>query len=434
MRKKHLRLMEIILPAGVAQIANLLADAGLKVWLVGGAVRDLLSGRQPRDYDLLTDGQIPLLQEIFPRTIRFAAAKRTLLVPCQGLAVEVSSLAGMELGEELRLRDFTYNAMAVRLCDGELIDPMGGECDLRDGLLRPCQVPELCFSEDPVRLLRMLRQAHDYQLRIDPGTAAVAKASSALLGRISQERLRDELTRLLHREQGAGEGIVLWQEYGFLTKILPEVAGLWGVEQSPPHQYDCFWHTMAALDLAPCQLVLRLAALFHDVGKPPTAKKIEGSWRFYGHHQQGAAMTEQALRRLCYPEKTVATVSALVLNHMFVFEKETQDKTLNRLIRKISPFKLEDLVALRLADWLSIYPGGDVSLYDEMLARASELASSGRTAGVSQLALKGDDVMAILGITSGPRVGKILENLLAQVDDAPELNTREKLTEILRKD
>ncbi len=427
MRKKHLRLMEIILPAGVAQIADLLVDAGLEVWLVGGAVRDLLLGRQPRDYDLLTDGEISALQNLFPRTIRFSAAKRTLLVPCQGMAVEVSSLAGMDLAEELRLRDFSCNAMAVNLCDGELIDPMGGERDLHDGALHLCQAPELCFGDDPVRLLRMLRQACDYRLQIDPEIEAVAKASAALLSRVSQERLRDELTRLLHREESPGSGIVLWQEYGFLTKILPEVAGLWGVEQSPPHHHDCFWHTMAALNLAPCQLVLRLAALFHDVGKPPTAKNVEGGWRFYGHHQQGAAMTEQALRRLCYPEKTVATVSALVLNHMFVFEKETQDKTLNRLIRKISPVTLEDLVALRLADWLSIYPGGDVALYDEMLARC------GRTAGVSQLALKGKDIMAILEIAPGPKVGEVLADLLALVDDAPELNTREGLTEILRR-
>lgn len=419
------------LPPAARAILERLAAQGHEVGIVGGAVRDLLLGIPPKDWDMVTSARPDEILAAFPegRVIGAARETGTVLIPREGAPYEVTPYRGDGLLGDLSRRDFTVNAMALGI-DGQLFDPLGGRADLAAGVIRACESPADRIAEDPVRMLRAVRLAAQFGFRVDEALAGEICRQAPMLAAVAPERIGMEFGRLLVTEQPA-RAVERLRQWGLLAQFAPELLEMVGVEQNQYHAYPVWEHALMALELAPPELHLRLAALLHDMAKPRCLSVDEaGNRHFYRHESVGAEMADALLERLRFGSETRERVVHLVRFHMDLhLDSEPSDSALRRMIRRIGLENMHDLIQLRRADRLaSGMRRGDLSPETvALLQQIERIVAADSALKVADLAVDGHDVMAAFGQGPGPYVGQVLERLLDEVLEEPERNQREWL-------
>lgn len=429
-------------PGPERDIATRLMEAGHKVYLVGGAVRDGVLGRMPHDADLATSARPEDVLALFEGAKEDGAQFGRVLVAGvdvltlrrDGVYRDARRPSSVEftdsIEEDLARRDFTVNALAVDFATGRIIDPFGGAADIENRTLRAVGDTHARIREDALRIMRLVRFAATLGFVIEEETARAASVHADRLGLIAPERIRDELSKLLLGD--AVRGLRAMEGLGILRVVLPDIALEVGVEQRTERHYLDVWeHTLAVVGATPANLELRLAALFHDVGKPLTKEHRDGRDTFHRHEQVGAEVARRVLTGLRYPTAIVERVVSLVANHMFNFRANTKTSTVRRFIAKVGPDLVPDLLALRAADRAGSKASPGLGTSGSLLAEvAREMATEAHPLRVADLPVDGCDVMA-LGIPEGPAVGRALKACLDLVLEDPAKNTRDALLTFL---
>lgn len=453
--------MELHIPADVEAVVDRLRSSGHQAYVVGGCVRDAIRGVEPADWDVATDATPDEIQQAFRRSLytnRFGTVVvRTPGPPGRdgGREIEVTTYrveAGYSdhrrpdavaftasLREDLSRRDFTMNAMAWSPeHGGTIVDPFGGRQDLDARLVRAVGDPDERFREDALRMLRAIRFAAVLGFTIEPGTAAAIGRNAKLAETLSGERVQQEIVRIL-RGPVPSVGFRMLSNLGLLAVVAPELEQCRETPQEKVAAENVFEHSLATLDAAAAEtpaaappeedLVLRLAALFHDVGKPETY----GDGHFHQHEFVGEAKVRQILRRWKFDKATVEAVAHLVRHHMFWYQPDWTSSAVRRFIRNVGLERIPVLFALRKAD--NVGSGARAPrMYalNELWLRVQEEIQRANAFSKSDLVIDGNDVMAELGIPPGPEVGRILDALFERVLDDPELNTPERLLALAR--
>jgi tRNA nucleotidyltransferase/poly(A) polymerase len=334
------------------RVSETLRARGFLAYLVGGCVRDLLLGKEPKDYDVSTDATPAQVLEILPHASRVGAHFGVVLIRDGEFHVEVAtfrsetSYADGRHPDEVRFetdpradverRDFTINALMIDPSTNQVIDYVGGRADLEAGIVGAIGDPERRLSEDHLRMLRAVRFAARLGFRIDGATMEAIQRLHASIAKVSAERIRDELVRIL-TEGGARRGFELLDETGLLNDVIPEVAAMKGVEQPPEYhpEGDVWTHTLIMLEGLPAGTpsTLALGVLLHDAGKPGTYRVAPDRIRFNGHVELGIEITERILKRLRFSKADCEQVNALVANHMrFKDAGRMRESTLKRFL------------------------------------------------------------------------------------------------------
>jgi poly(A) polymerase len=421
-------------------IVQTLRQRGFQAYLVGGCVRDLLLGREPKDYDVATNATPAQVMDVFPETYAVGAQFGVVLVPApdreaasadraelssKSHALEVATFRSdigysdgrhpdevrfsLDPREDVARRDFTVNGMLLDPVSGEVLDFVGGRKDLAAGIIRTIGDPEQRFSEDKLRMLRAVRFAARFDYSIEPATFVAMQKLASQIQVVSRERVRDELTRMLIEGQ-ARRAYVLLDESGLLKPVLPEISAMKGVEQ--PAEFhpegDVFVHTLLLLENLPnpCPLTLAWGALLHDVGKPPTFRVAPDRIRFDNHVEVGVKMAEEICRRLRFSNDETEQILALVDNHMrFGHVSRMKESTLKKFLRMPA---FDEHLALHRADCLASHR--NLSTYKFIEQKRSEIpVEKMRPAPL----VTGDDLIAA-GHVPGPRFREIL----SAVEDA----------------
>lgn len=435
-----LDLPELRLPAEVTHVLGTLSVAGHEAALVGGCVRDLVRGFQPGDWDVTTSAPPEIVAGLFPETT-WTNIFGTVTVRAGTMEVEVTTYRSesgytdgrrpdevtwaTDLTDDLQRRDFTINAVAWVADDlaagrGHVVDPFGGRDDLAAGILRAVGDPERRFTEDALRLLRGVRFATTLGFRIEPATWGAMERLAPTAARLSGERIRDELFRLLAWDGPTAPAFELMGGLGILTLILPELAALRGVEQGKLLGGDALDHSLRTADALPAgDPLLRLTGLLHDVGKAPTAR----DGHFIGHEVVGAQLVEHRLEALALSRADIERATHLVRHHMILYGPEWTDAAVRRFIGRVGPGQpMADLFALRRADTAaSAGPEARDAAAAELEGRVAALRGSA-VLSVGELAVKGSDLMRELNLAPGPEVGRLLDVLLQAVLDDPSRN------------
>ena len=444
-------------------IVQTLRQRGFRAYLVGGCVRDLLLGREPKDYDVATDATPEQVMGIFPETYAVGAQFGVVLVPVaerdvasnvstesasKSHAIEVATFRS-DLGysdgrhpdevrfsgdprEDVARRDFTINGMLLdplgAQTPGEVLDFVGGRKDLEAGIIRTIGDPERRFGEDKLRMLRAVRFAARFEYTIEAATFAAIQKLAPQIEVVSRERVRDELTRML-TEGHARRAFLLLDESGLLKHVLPEISAMKGVAQ--PAEFhpegDVFVHTLLLLENLPkpCSLTLAWGALLHDVGKPPTFRVAPDRIRFDGHVEVGVKMAEEICRRLRFSNDETEQILALVDNHMrFGHVSRMKESTLKKFLR-MPAFEVH--LALHRADSLASHR--NLSTYEFVLQKRAEIPPEKMRP--SPL-VTGEDLIAG-GHVPGPKFREIL----SAVEDAQlegRLTGRDAALEFVRRE
>lgn len=447
--------MRLRIPSDVTQVIERLQESGFEAYVVGGCVRDALRGVEPDDWDVATDAKPDQIQRVFRRSV-YANRFGTVVVRAGGTdsrEIEVTTYRleadyadhrrpeSVEftdsLREDLARRDFTMNAMAFRPPD-VLVDPFGGRGDLEARTVRAVGEPDERFREDALRMLRAVRFAAVLGFSIDPATAEAARRNAALALSLSGERIQQEMVKIL-RAPTPSTGLRMLSNLGLLAVVAPELERCRQTPQDKVAAQDVFEHSLATLDAAaeampkatPPQddLVLRLAALLHDIGKPDTA----ADGHFHQHEFVGEAKARQLLRRWRFDKTTIERVTHLVRHHMFWYQTDWTGSAVRRFIRKVGLENIADLFFIRRADNVgSSARAPRLRELEELWLRVQEEIHRASAFSTRDLAIDGHDVMRELGIPPGPAVGRILDALFERVLDDPDLNGRESLLRIAR--
>ncbi len=419
--------------------------------VVGGAVRDELLGRPHADWDLAT----ALLPELVMGQARAAGLKviptglqhGTVTVILEDRPVEVTTFRsdgdyldgrrpesvrlGVGLHEDLARRDFTINAMALPVGGGELVDPFGGRADLASRLIRAVGDPLQRFAEDGLRPLRACRFAAQLGFEVDPATCAAIPARLEVARKVAQERVFNELDKLL-RGAEPDRGLRLLEGTGLLDLWLPELRPMVGCGQNRHHCYDVWEHTLRVVDQTPADPALRWAALLHDAGKPGTRTVDErGETHFYGHEALSLDLADALLARLKASHALRQEVAALIRHHGIHPTEAWGDPACRRFLRRLEEdgLTLARWAAFRLADHQGkgLGPEAWEGDYRAMLARLEALAAAAPPLSVRGLALDGAALMKLAGKGGGPWLGDLQRHLLEAVLDDPAANTPERL-------
>lgn len=445
--------MTSLFPTPVHHILTTLQEAGFEVFVVGGAVRDLLRNAPVRDWDFTTNATPEQIQALFPNHF-YDNQFGTVGVAGKYVGDEIhpeevyeittyrseSGYAdhrrpdtvqwGKTLLEDLTRRDFTINALAMDP-KGAVIDPFHGETDLRNGVIQAVGDPEERFHEDALRMLRAIRFGAQLGFFIEPNTLAAIHTHSATIQHISWERVRDEFFKILSSDY-PDEGLKLLQTTGLLQHILPELLEGRGVDQAHHHIYDVWTHTLQSVKHCPTKdPIVRFAVLLHDIAKPRTANKAkrpdgtEEPVTFYNHEVVGAHLAKEIAQRFRLSKKDTSRVFTLVRWHMFVYDKEVTDAYIRRFIRRVGVENIEDMINLRIADRLGSGAKRTSWRLEEMQARIREQLIQPFT--LRDLQIDGEDLMRELTVRPGPILGTILRELFEEVLEDPNRNTREHL-------
>lgn len=325
---------------------------------------------------------------------------------------------------DLGRRDFSINAIARNLGDGTIVDPFDGRADLEHKLIR--MVTENSFVDDPLRMLRAIQFAARFEFEIEPKTYDALLRHVDLIATVSQERISEELNKMLTRAKKPSVGLRLMQQSGMMKHIIPELEDTVGCEQPGGyHAYDVFEHTMRIVDACPPVLHLRLAGIFHDITKPRHKRPTETGATFYGHESSGAKVAHEVLRRLRYSNEIIKDVETLVDRHMFT--SDLGPKGLRRFIRRVGIRLMPDLLNLRRADVIAQGMGGTTEDVDLLEKNIAEEISRKPPFGRSDLKLNGSDILALFHLEPSPVVGDVLDFLLEKVLDNPDDNDPEIL-------
>ena len=442
------------IPDDVLSVCRRLLEGGFEAYLVGGSVRDLLLGRTTGDFDVATSARPEEILRVFGSRFSVPTGLQhgtvTVLVGDFPRPVEVTTFRGegayldgrhpsvvtfgATLAEDLSRRDFTMNAIAYDPQAGAVIDLHEGQQDIVRRLVRTVGDPIQRFSEDGLRPMRAVRQATQLGFEVDAATLAAIPATLDVFRKVSAERVRDELFKLL-LAPAPSRGIELMRQTGLLAEVLPELLATFGCRQNRYHKHDVYQHSLATLDAAPAEPILRLAALLHDVGKPSTQTPqpdAPGEFGFFKHESVGAEMVEEIADRLRLSRAETELLVALVAHHMFFYTPEWTDGTVRRFVNRVQPERIPLLFSLREADIVSRGRGEDRECETrELRARIARVAAEDAALRVKDLEVNGADVMRVLGVGPGPEVGRVLNRLLERVLDDPALNQKETLERLI---
>lgn len=438
----------------VATLAESFAAAGHELALVGGPVRDAFLGRGTNDLDFTTDATpdeiLAVVKPIAEAHWDIGREFGTIGAKVHGHTVEITTyradaydgtsrkpevVFGTSLDDDLVRRDFTVNALALRLPQLALVDPSGGVEDLIAGVLRTPSAPEVSFGDDPLRMMRAARFASQLGFEVEAGTLAAMSALAPEIDRISAERVRDELSKLLCTS-APRRGIRLLVDTGIAERVLPEIPALKLEIDEHHHHKDVYEHSLTVLDQAidyevargrldSPDLVVRLAALLHDIGKPAT-RRLEpgGAVSFHHHDVVGAKLAKKRLRELRFDNDTIKAVARLIELHLRFFgytDGAWSDSAVRRYVRDAGD-QLERLHILTRADVTTRNRRKADRLgfaYDDLEERIARLAEEEELAAVRP-ELDGQQIMAALGIRPGPVVGEAYKYLLdVRLDEGP---------------
>ena len=421
------------LPEFVSFILKRLKNAGHQAFVVGGAVRDACLKRPTLDWDVATSAIPQEIRDLFNDTHHFSQKYGTVTLVDSGNHFEITAFRGdrQSLNEDLSFRDFTINAMAFDQEAAKIIDPFDGMSDISKKLIKAVGDPEARFQEDPLRLLRAVRFSTELEFRIEKRTFRSLSLKASSLRSVAPERVRDELMKILVSRKPS-KGFNLMVRTGLLRHFLPELLEGYLKRQNAYHRYTIFKHVMETIDRVTPDPVLRLTALLHDIAKPRVRKKMEGIWRFYGHDQESAVLAAKIMDRLKFSREMTRKVTSLIRNHMIAYDAGWSDAAVRRLIRRVGPEYIPDLIEFRQADIIAHGSHEkDLNLIKELGQRVDKQMKSHMAKNTRNLALNGHEIMKILGLSPGPAVGRIMNHLLEKITDHPDLNTREGLLSLL---
>ena len=440
------------IPPEVRRVGEALENAGFEAYLVGGCVRDLLLEKAPKDWDYTTNATPEEITAIFPDSyynndFGTVGVKNEEVEDERLRVVEVTPYRtesgysdarrpdhvqfGVSLEEDLARRDFTVNAIALRPHDGTLVDRFDGMSDLHAKRLRAVGDARERFSEDALRMLRAVRLAAELDFVIESDTMAAIFENNLQLSHISVERITAEWLRIIDSSTPM-QGMFLLQKLGLLELFIPEFTPAIGCEQGGAHAYDVFEHLLRTLQAAADKdfsQEMRLAALFHDIGKPAT-RRTGGKtkkYTFFGHEVVGARMTKDILERLRLPRETIDTVVTLVRWHMFFADpEEITLSAVRRTIARVGEENVENILNLRVCDRVGTgRPKEQPFRFRKYKAMVDEARRD--PVSVKMLNINGDRIMQITGEKPGKRLGYVLHALLEEVLTDPGKNTAEYL-------
>ena len=439
--------VNLSIPSPISRVIETLTRAGFSAYLVGGCVRNLLMGKTPKDWDIATNAKPDQITGLFPKTF-YENAYGTVTVVNEDESdfnlrnIEVTPfrrdakysdkrhpdkvIFSETIEEDLSRRDFTINALAYETSKGQIIDLDSGQVDLKDKVVRAVGKPDNRFDEDPLRIMRGVRLVAELGFMIDSETLEAMQRKADLLSFIAQERIRDEFSRII-LSPNLMAGIIILHKIGALKQFLPELEEGIHMKQNGDHIYDVWEHTLRVAQHAADRnwsFHVRLAALFHDIGKPRTREwnKEKNDWTFYGHDVVGARITKGIMRRFKFPKQLSETVERLVRYHMFFSDiDKITFSAVRRIIRNVSRENIWDLMHVRNCDRIGMGRPKEspyrLRKYESMVEEALRAPTS-----VGMLKIKGESVLRETGIAPGPKVGHILHALLEEVLEKPELN------------
>jgi poly(A) polymerase/tRNA nucleotidyltransferase (CCA-adding enzyme) len=478
------------IPQEVTRVTKKLEEAGFQAYLVGGCVRDLLIGREPKDWDVTTNAKPEQIITLFEKTVyenTFGTVgvivsreteekdviRETIEVTPYRLEAKYSDFRhpdevkfSEKLEDDLKRRDFTVNALALD-SKGQLVDLFDGLKDIKDKALRAVGEADDRFKEDALRMLRAVRFSCQLDFSVSYETTESILKNAELIKKISAERICDELVKIIMSPSPAS-GITMLQKFGLLKNIIPELEEGINCVQSGEHIYDVWNHLLHAVQHAADKnwpLEVRLAALFHDIGKPrarrdilqaqknsltllqpsagtfrlqnssvPASQKHAGSkkqFTFYGHEVVGARMAKKIMERLKFSRKEIELTEKLIRNHMFFSDTELITlSAVRRIINKVGQENIWSLMNVRECDRVGMKKKEAPYRLRKYFAMIEEALHDPISVGA--LKIDGEFMIKKLGITPGPRMGWILHSLLEEILDAPEKNTVEHLSELVK--
>jgi poly(A) polymerase/tRNA nucleotidyltransferase (CCA-adding enzyme) len=463
--------VEMVIPEYVQKVGRILTKEGYEAYIVGGALRDIVLGKTPHDYDLATNALPDEMLNMFPKAVSTGAKFGTVIALIQDKhgethEVEVTTFRSEsdyvdgrwpsnvsfveDIDKDLGRRDFTFNAMALDLSqlklDGreesfqvEIYDPYyGGVEDIKKKVIRAVGTPLERFKEDGLRAFKACRMAAQLDFDIEEETFQAIKESIPVAEQVSMERIRDEFMKMLLNSPKPSVGIELMRKSGLLNLFIPELLEGVGVEQKLFHAHDVYTHSLKTCDVAHDSV--KLVALLHDIAKPRTDM---GDGHFYGHDKMGADMAEEIMKRMKFPQSEINRVKILIENHMFYYPHVQEDMTdeereniekhqwtdsaVRRFIQRVGEENIDDLFKLRLADAqanpATAFKPEEITILQR---RISEVRKQDMALKVTDLKVSGEDLMNI-GIEKGPEMGVILNELLDMVIEDPSLNRKDVL-------
>lgn len=434
--------LRALVPEAVIELLDGLVAAGYAGYVVGGSLRDALLDREPADWDLATDALPDQLVGLFHGAVyenRFG----TVAIRRGDDVFEVTTFRteheyadfrrphsvefGTDVVADLGRRDFTVNAIAWgRQPAGRanaLVDPFAGRADIDRRLLRAVGDPDARFREDALRMVRAVRLAAALDFTIEAGTLAAIRANAGLVAHLSGERIGAELQKLLATPRPS-VGLRIAEETGLLAVLAPELAAQRGIPQNKVPGEDLWEHTLRTVDAAPASRpVVRLAALVHDIGKPATL----ADGHFHHHDVVGARLATDWLRRLRLPRAAIDDVAHLVRHHMFWADPDLTDAAIRRFLKRVGARHLDNLFALRVADDVGSGVGPEDPVRDAFRGRLDAELAAAAALDRSALVIDGGDLMRELGLSSGPLLGRIIDELVERVINDPALNERATL-------
>jgi tRNA nucleotidyltransferase/poly(A) polymerase len=432
----------------------MLHDNGKECYVVGGGVRDMIMGVPIHDVDIATNAVPGDVSKIFSnagmRVIPTGIKHGTVTVLVDNEPVEITTYRSEStysdrrhpdvvtftgtIEDDLSRRDFTINAMAYDPVTGILKDPHGGQDDIKNKMIRTVGNPDDRFDEDALRMYRDCRFSSKMNFTIDDDTVNSIRRHAHLSVHLSNERIRDELLKTMETRKPS-TGLRCMIDNGLLDHVLPEVIAMKGVEQPKKwHDKDVLDHVLDVVDkIPPGNPMLRMAGLFHDIGKPRAFKAGDGTTSFHGHEAIGSAMIPSIGQRLKMPSVDTEYITAMVKHHMIQYEENWKDASVRRLVNNVGIEYIDDLILLNEADY-EAKPSTGKTIASQLRDRIARLQSSNLpvTMTTRDLDIHGNDVMNVLGINPGPRVGEVLNYLLDRVIDDPSLNTTSNLVELMK--
>jgi len=437
------------IPQEVQSVAQTLENSGFEAYLVGGCTRDLFLGKTPKDWDLTTNAHPTDIQKLFPEHyfnndfgtvgIKTDSEDETLKIievtpyRTEGTYTDARRpdevTFGVSLREDLQRRDFTVNALAYRVTTQELVDEFDGIADLEAKRLQTVGNPDARLTEDALRMMRAVRLAAELDFMIEGETMQAIARHSQEIKRISVERVAGEFLRIIASPTPM-QGIMFMEKLGLLEHFIPELLPSIGCEQAGIHAYDVYEHLLRTLQAAADKdfsVEMRLAALFHDIGKPKTRREggKNKKYSFFGHEVVGARMTKDILERLKLPKELIENVVALVRWHMFFSDPdEITLSAVRRTVARIGEDNIENLLNLRVCDRIGTgRPKEQPFRFRKYKAMVDEALRD--PISVKMLKINGDKIMDITGEKPGRKLGYVLHALLEEALEDAALNTEE---------
>ncbi len=443
--------MDFTLPPSVVDIINKFALKGFEIYIVGGAVRDILTGKIVNDWDFTTNATPEQILKVIPGGLynnlfgtvftenpddRDRPHEITTFRKEEGYSDSRHPdkvVWGKSLKEDLSRRDFTINALALDK-NLKVIDEFDGQNDLDKKIIRAVGDPNERFGEDALRMMRAIRFAAQLGFTIEEKTFDAIKKNTPLIQKIAKERIKEELFKILASPHPY-EGMIIFKNSGLMGEVLPELEKCFGVEQKSPgrhHIYDVGTHLLMSLKNCKSEdVVTRFATLIHDIGKPQSYKKLStGTITFYNHEMVSSRIAENLADRLRFSKKEKEKLLILVRWHQFTVGEMQTDSAIRRFIRNVGVDNIEDMIALRVADRLGSGARETSWRTEEFKRRIIEVQK--QPFSIRDLKIDGRDVMKTLGIKPGPKVGEILEKIFKEVEEKKIPNEKKALLKKLK--